>query len=133
LCQHCKEAYEPHLDEVPEDFPMESLKEGQQSAIHSVLKGAGAPDGRIYRPVGCPHCRNIGYRGRSGVYELLTSSDRVRELVEHNATAWEIKRTAIQEGMLTLRMDGWRKVLAGETSVEEVVRVTRADTTVPHS
>jgi general secretion pathway protein E/type IV pilus assembly protein PilB len=48
-------------------------------------------------------------------------------LVEHNAPAWEIKRTAMQEGMQTLRMDGWRKVLAGETSVEEIVRVTKMD------
>ena len=62
------------------------------------------------------------------MYELLASSDPIRELVERNASAREIKRAAIQEGMLTLRMDGWRKVLAGETSVEEVMRVTRADT-----
>jgi general secretion pathway protein E/type IV pilus assembly protein PilB len=128
LCQHCKSAYEPHPDELPEDFPLEMLKGDQHSAIRSVLKGAGSSDGKIYRSVGCPHCRNIGYRGRSGVYELLASSDPIRELVERNASAREIKRAAIQEGMLTLRMDGWRKVLAGETSVEEVVRVTRADT-----
>ena len=128
LCPHCKEAYDPaEDDELPEDFPLDTLQGGQHSKIYNVLKGAGASDGKIYRAVGCPHCRNVGYRGRSGVYEFLVSSDSVRELVERNTTAWEIKRTAIQEGMLTLRMDGWRKVLAGETSVEEVVRVTRAD------
>ena len=127
LCKHCKEAYEPDLEELPADFPLEMLKGGQHSAIRSVLKGSGAPDGKIYRAVGCPHCRNIGYRGRSGVYELLPSSDSIRELIERNAPSWEIKRTAIQEGMLTLRMDGWRKVLEGETSVEEVVRVTKMD------
>ena len=133
LCQHCKEAYEPEPDELPEDFPMESLKGGQTSAIHTILKGGGVPDGKIYRAVGCPHCRNIGYKGRSGVYELIVSSDRIRELVERNATAWEIKRAAMQEGMLTLRMDGWRKVLLGETTVEEVVRVTRSDSAPSHS
>lgn len=133
LCQHCKEAYEPDPAELPEDFPMESLQGGELSAIHHVLKGGGAPDGKIYRAVGCPHCRNIGYRGRSGVYELLPSSDRIRELIEHNATAWKIKRTAIEEGMLTLRMDGWRKVLAGETTVEEIVRVTRSDAALSYS
>jgi general secretion pathway protein E/type IV pilus assembly protein PilB len=127
LCTHCKEAYDPDSDELPEDFPMEMLKGDHQSAIRNVLKDSGAPDGKIYRAVGCPQCRNVGYRGRSGVYELLASSDRIRELIDHNAPAWEIKRTALQEGMLTLRMDGWRKVLAGETSVEEVVRVTKSD------
>jgi len=125
LCPHCKEAHDPDSDELPEDFPLEMLQGKQHSAIRSVLKGAA--DGKIYRPVGCPHCRNVGYRGRSGVYEFLVSSDRIRELVERNTTAWEIRRAAIEEGMLTLRMDGWRKVLAGETSVEEVVRVTRAE------
>jgi len=127
LCQHCKEAYEPAPDELPEDFPLDALQEGKNSAMRTVLKGSGAQDGKIYRSVGCPHCQNVGYRGRSGVFELLGSSNRVRELVERNTTAWEIKRTAVQEGMLTLRMDGWRKVLIGETSVEEVIRVTKPD------
>jgi len=133
LCQHCKEAYDPSPDELPEDFPLETLQGGQNSAIRSVLKGTGAQAGKIYRAVGCPHCLNVGYRGRSGVFELLCSSNRTRELVEHNATAWEVKRTAVQEGMLTLRMDGWRKVLAGETSVDEVVRVTKPDSLASHA
>jgi general secretion pathway protein E/type IV pilus assembly protein PilB len=131
LCTHCKEAYQPSPDEVPEDFPLETLQGGQNQTIRNIVKGAGTPDGKIFRAVGCVHCQNIGYRGRSGVYELLNSTERIRELVERNATAWEIKRTAIQEGMLTLRMDGWRKVLAGETSIEEVMRVTRADAALP--
>jgi len=131
LCPHCKQPYEPDADELPEDFPMDALR-GQNQAVRSVLKGMGAPDGKIYRAVGCAHCRNVGYRGRSGVYELLRATDKIREMVEHNTTAWEIKRAAVEEGMLTLRMDGWRKVLAGETTVEEVVRVTRADTAQSH-
>ena len=129
LCPHCKEPYDPDTDELPEDFPMETLR-GQSLAVRNLIKGGGAPDGKIYRAVGCVHCRNVGYRGRSGVFELLHSSHVIREMVERNATAWDIKRTAIEEGMLTLRMDGWRKVLAGETTVEEVVRVTRADTSL---
>jgi len=134
LCPHCKEAYDPGPDEVPEDFPLKALQRGQNSAVRSVLKGGGGShDGKVFRAVGCVHCRNVGYKGRSGVFELLCSSNRVRELVEHNTTAWEIKRIAVQEGMSTLRMDGWRKVLAGETSVEEVVRVTKPDSLVPHS
>ena len=127
LCPHCKKPYDPDSDDVPEDFPLDALYGGQNLAMRGVLKGVGSPDGKIYRAEGCVHCRNVGYRGRSGVYELLASSDRIRDLVERNAPAWEIKRTAIEEGMLTLRMEGWRKVMAGETSVEEIVRVTRAD------
>ena len=127
LCQHCKMPYSPDSDELPEDFPLELLEGGQNLAMHGVLKGVGPPDGKIFRAVGCLHCLNVGYRGRSGVYELLASSDRIRDLVERNAPAWEIKRAAIEDGMFTLRMDGWRKVLSGETSVEEIVRVTRAD------
>ena len=131
LCQHCKQPYDPDPGELPEDFPVKALQ-GQNQAVRDLVKGAGTPDGKIYRATGCVHCRHVGYRGRSGVFELLSSSDRTRELVERNATAWEIKRTAIEEGMSTLRMDGWRKVLAGETTVEEVIRVTKADTTQSH-
>jgi general secretion pathway protein E/type IV pilus assembly protein PilB len=132
LCPHCKKAYDPSPDELPADFPLEALQGGQNQAVRSVLKGSGTPDGKIYRAVGCTHCRNVGYRGRSGVYELLQTSGRIQEMVEHHATAWELKRAAIEEGMLTLRMDGWRKVLAGETSVDEVVRVTKADAAKSH-
>jgi len=133
LCPHCKKAYDPSPDELPTDFPFETLQRGQNQVIRDVLKGSGAPEGKIYRAVGCAHCRNVGYRGRSGVYELLHTSGRIQEMVERNATAWELKRAAIQEGMVTLRMDGWRKVLAGETSVDEVVRVTKADAVSSHA
>ena len=127
LCPHCKQAYEPSPDELPADFPLETLRGGQNQAVQNLLKANAAQDGKIYRAVGCSHCRNVGYRGRSGVYEFLHTSGHIQEMVERNATAWELKRVAIQEGMITLRMDGWRKVLAGETSVDEVLRVTKAD------
>ena len=133
LCQHCKQPYVPNPNELPEDFPMRALRQEQSSAVRNVLKASGTPDGKIYRAAGCRQCQNLGYSGRSGIYELLAASDSIRESVERNVPAWEIKRTAIQEGMLTLRMDGWRKVLAGETSVEEVVRVTRPDSPLAHS
>jgi len=69
----------------------------------------------------------VGYRGRSGIYELLTTTNSIREVAGRNATAWEIKRLALSEGMTTLRMDAWRKALAGETSVDEVVGNTKRD------
>ncbi|MDR3233003.1 MAG: Flp pilus assembly complex ATPase component TadA [Planctomycetaceae bacterium] len=113
LCPHCKEAYVPNPAELPPDFP---LKEAEEAAAVT-----------LYRPVGCRECRQVGYRGRSGIYELLTASNPIREMTGKRATAWEIKKTALGEGMTTLRMDGWRKALAGETSVDEVARVTKQD------
>ncbi|MDR2116148.1 MAG: Flp pilus assembly complex ATPase component TadA [Planctomycetaceae bacterium] len=113
LCPHCKEAYIPDSSELPPDFPMDLLKQEY--------------GGRLYRPVGCRECRQVGYRGRSGIYELLVTSNPVREMTSRNATAWEIKKTALSEGMRTLRMDGWRKALLGQTSVDEIVRVTKQD------
>ncbi|MDR0871570.1 MAG: Flp pilus assembly complex ATPase component TadA [Planctomycetaceae bacterium] len=110
LCPHCKEAYTPDLNDVPPDFAR--------------IVDAGA---ELFRPKGCRECRGVGYRGRSGIYELLVTSNPIREITGKNATAWEVKKRALSEGMRTLRMDGWRKVLAGETSVDEVVRVTKQD------
>ena len=113
LCNHCKEAYIPDPKELPPDFPLQEMFENH--------------DGKLYRPVGCRECRQVGYRGRSGIYELLVTTNAVREVTGRNATAWEIKKLALDEGMRTLRMDGWRKALIGQTSVDEVVRVTKKD------
>ena len=113
LCPKCLEAYVPDPAELPDDFPFEELKK--------------LSDGKIYRAVGCRDCRQVGYRGRFGIYELLVTSNPVREITGRNATSWEIKKMAMTEGMQTLRQDGWAAVLAGKTSVEEVVRVTKRD------
>jgi general secretion pathway protein E/type IV pilus assembly protein PilB len=112
LCPHCKRPFTPARDDLPRDFPYEQLM---------------ATGGRIYRPVGCRACRHVGYLGRVGIFELLISSDRIRQLAHDRATAWEIRRAALEEGMTTLRQDGWRKVLTGRTTVEEVLRVTKGD------
>ena len=97
---------------MPPDFPWDLLKSGE---------------GTMYRPGGCRECRQVGYRGRSGIYELLVTTNPIREITGKNATAWEIKKLALTEGMKTLRMDAWRKALAGDTSVEEVVGNTKQD------
>ena len=62
-----------------------------------------------------------------GVYELLVATDAVRELAQERASTWEIKKACIDGGMKTLRDDGWSKVLAGETSVDEILRITKGD------
>ena len=110
LCKHCCEPHVLKKDDVPEDFPWEKLT-----------------DQTIYKPVGCRHCRDVGYSGRLGIYELLVTTNELRELALNRASTWDIKKAAVDNGMLTLRDDGWDKVLAGRTSVDEVVRITKGD------
>jgi general secretion pathway protein E/type IV pilus assembly protein PilB len=62
-----------------------------------------------------------------GIYELLITTDPIRELVHERASSWKIKEQALAAGMLTLRQDGWRKMILGDTSAEEVVMVTKGD------
>jgi len=81
---------------------------------------------QIHRGTGCPHCGGTGYRGRIGLYELLLISDEIRHLINTGADATAIREKAIEEGMITLRKDALSKLTSGLTTVEEVVRVTRA-------
>lgn len=84
-----------------------------------------ANEGPIYEAVGCDECRGSGYRGRSGIFEILQVSDEIRPLIVAHASAAAIKKKAIEvHGMKTLREDGWDKVLAGTTSIDEILRVT---------
>ncbi len=73
---------------------------------------------------GCDKCNNTGYKGRVGLYEVMEVTDEVRELVLVGASALELRRKAIEEGMITLRQSGLRKVKGGLTSIEEVARET---------
>jgi type II secretory ATPase GspE/PulE/Tfp pilus assembly ATPase PilB-like protein len=84
-------------------------------------------DTTFYVGSGCERCFNTGYRGRTGIYEVMLIDERVQDLIYKQETAGTIKRKALEAGMQTLRMDGARKVLAGITTVAEVLRVTQAD------
>jgi general secretion pathway protein E len=81
----------------------------------------------VYEGRGCEECAHTGYRGRSGIYELLLMTDTVKQLVLKRSSADVIKDAAVHEGMRTLREDGWRKVFTGVTTVAEVVRVTQEE------
>ncbi|MGZ5078362.1 MAG: type II secretion system ATPase GspE [Usitatibacter sp.] len=81
----------------------------------------------LYRPVGCPECGGTGYFGRICIIEMLTMSDNIRSLIMRHATAGDIRAAAIMEGMETMFENGLRKSLAGLTTIEEVLRVTRED------
>ena len=99
---------------------------------HAFLEKVGFPmerlaDGTIYEPVGCEECRGTGFRGRTGVYELIVINDNIRPLIIARASANDIKAAALRDGMHTLRDDGWDKVLKGVTTIEEVLRVSEED------
>jgi type IV pilus assembly protein PilB len=81
-------------------------------------------DVEAYEPVGCSRCNQSGYRGRVGIFSVMALSDRIKEMTVAHASEAEVATTAREEGMLTLREDGLIKVRAGQTSLEEVVRVT---------
>ena len=82
------------------------------------------PPGTVFEPVGCPDCNELGYRGRTGIYELLMISDAVRRLALAKADAGSIRNAAVEQGMVALRMDGARKVVLGMTTPEEVMLMT---------
>jgi type IV pilus assembly protein PilB len=86
-----------------------------------------AKGGHFMEGEGCVECNNTGYRGRHGVYEVLPMSSKIRDLVLDRASAGEIKKVAIEEGMLTLRRDALEKLKRGVTTVEEVLKETAAD------
>ncbi|WP_148715206.1 type II secretion system ATPase GspE [Chitinolyticbacter meiyuanensis] len=103
VCADCREAYAPDA--------------GEQAEL-----GAAGP---VYRAVGCPQCNGNGYRGRTGIYELFTVDETLRTMIHNQAPEQELKQYALGHGMRSLRQDGVRRVLAGETTLEEVWRVTR--------
>jgi general secretion pathway protein E len=109
ICARCKVSYPP----------------GEDARLLSP-DGSSLPE-ELWRGNGCEECLQTGYRGRTGIFELLLVDDEVRELVMRRAGANIVKQSAIRKGMRTLRDDGVRKALAGDTTVEEVMRVTQED------
>ncbi|MEW6144962.1 MAG: type II secretion system ATPase GspE [Thermodesulfobacteriota bacterium] len=114
LCSSCKEPYEPHDDEL--------LKIG--------LRRSQLDDGVLYRARGCDKCFNMGYSGRTGIFEMLLIDDDIRNLTLSQVDSTKIKRKAMEHGMTTLRMDGAEKVARGLTSVDEVMRVTEEESII---
>lgn len=109
LCPHCKTAHDPTDIELMELGISREDVGGLQA----------------YKPVGCDQCNGLGYRGRCGIFEFLDATDEVKDAVAKGGNASRIKEAAAAAGMLSLRDDGIRKVFNGTTSVDEIVRVTR--------
>jgi general secretion pathway protein E len=108
LCEDCKDAYTA----------------GQADCEMMGIPANNPPV--LYRARGCPGCNQLGYRGRTGIYELVTLDDNMRGMIHDGAGEIELEREA-RKNSPGIRQDGWRKVLEGETTVEEVLRVTQGD------
>ncbi len=105
VCPKCREEYEPEPGTLPRDLVL-------------------APGERLVRGTGCPHCRNTGYRGRSGLYELLVMNEVIAERIIERAPSPQIVAAGRSSGLRLLREDGWIKVRAGVTTPDEVVLCT---------
>ncbi len=111
ICENCKESYTP----TKEELEMVGLEK-------SKLNG-----NELFKGKGCSHCRNTGYHGRTGIFELITMTKEIRGLVFDNANEGVIRQKAMDDGMATLRDSGIRKVIAGITTIAEVLRSTVED------
>jgi general secretion pathway protein E len=109
ICQNCRVPHEPDP--------------GDLLAI-----GVGDARGvKLYRGEGCEACRKTGYKGRVGIYELFTITEEIRSLILRKASTGEIRPVAMEQGMVTLREDAWAKARAGQTTIDEILRVTQED------
>jgi len=104
----------------------------EQKVELSYLKKFGFPEEEIpttkfMRGAGCEECRQLGYQGRLAIYELLVLNEQLRPLILSRAASSTIAARAVEQGMRTLRIDGWNKVKSGTTTIEEVLRVTQIE------
>jgi len=118
VCPDCKQVYEPSQRE---------LSELGLLSPWAKANGMDKNNQQFYIGSGCEKCFQTGYRGRTGIYELLLVNEEIRDLIYKRASAGTIKKAALNAGLQTLRMDGARKVRAGITTAAEVLRVTQAD------
>lgn len=110
VCTQCRA---PH---IPSDFEMEDL------GLKSLPYGS-----QIFKAQGCPNCSQSGYSGRTVIHELMEINEDLRKNIVHNSDADTLRKTAVENGMRTLREDGIRKVLAGITTIDELTRVTHSE------
>lgn len=116
LCKDCKEKYHPDREEF--DNLARAYGEGFEALGYEYSDGLV-----LYRPKGCPNCGNTGYRGRTGLHEILDGTDDMKGLIQVRAKMEELRHQAIQDGMTTLLQDGIRKVLQGQTDLVQVRKV----------
>ena len=150
LCPDCRETYSPDAEELKrlakafglgEEQSMKHIHELEEKALADGIgkpnaKAKGESTGelstsegtvkRLFKPheEGCATCNHTGYKGRIGIYEVLQNTEKVQRLIIGNETSEAIQSAAIDDGMLTMQLDGFIKALRGETSIQEILRVT---------
>lgn len=113
ICKHCKESYQPPTELVTE--------------MRKIL-GKLFPEEKevtLFRGKGCAECNHLGYQGRIGIYEVLSATDKIARLIIQREDATAIEKQSIEDGMITIQQDGYLKVLSGDTTIEEVLRVAQ--------
>lgn len=108
LCNKCKVPFHPTDHDVPDDFPR-PLPE------------------TLFKPAGCRDCRDTGYSGRVGIFELMCTDDAIRQLCIERASSTQIRHVALKHGLITLRQCGYGRVIEGVTSIDEIARITKGD------
>ena len=142
LCMVCRQQYTPSPEEIAEVTKLFNLRDGQTFAYIHELElqamqqqvGGETPAGTTEQtitsmwhasPDGCDECNHTGYKGRIGIYEVLGVSIPIQKMITANATSEQIQEQAIADGMTTMQTDGLVKALRGDTTIEEVLRVTK--------
>lgn len=143
LCSVCKETYKPEKVEIDTVGDLFGLAQTGMKHMHELEKSAASEGigkdigvelsstestiSRLYRPKaeGCDECNHTGFKGRMGIYETLSNSNDIQKLIVSNATSNDIQAQAVKNGMMTMQVDGLIKALRGQTSIEEILRVTR--------
>ena len=145
ICGNCKTKYTPDRIEleaakVTPEMTLRELRFSQEAVDNAKAKATKEAmpfmetlslDSKIgdlafFKGKGCDQCGGTGLKGRQGLYEVMFMNPRLRKLILQSVGAAEIRDAAVEEGMLTLRMDGWLKVLKGYTTLEQVIRETAA-------
>ena len=111
ICNNCKTTYNPE----------------EESLVEAGFSKEEIANATFYKGKGCDRCNGTGYRGRTAIHEIFVVSPNTRQMVIRSEASMKIKKEAVKEGMLTLRMDGLQKVKLGMTTVEEVMRITQTD------
>ncbi|HEU5122300.1 MAG TPA: type II/IV secretion system protein, partial [Candidatus Saccharimonadales bacterium] len=142
LCTNCRKSYVPNEEETKAIIDLFNVRDKNDFGfIHSLEEQAikqhigkdipaSTDDKKIMTlwrasPDGCDECSHTGYKGRIGIYEVLGITNPIQKLIMANATSDELQNKAVEEGMMTMQTDGLVKALRGETTIEEVLRVTK--------
>ena len=118
LCQKCKKAYIPRESEFDE-----LVREYGKAAFERQVGLCYSKDLKLYQPVGCQACNHTGYRGRMGLHELLTGTDKIKKMIQTRQRVDDIRNQAICDGMTTLKQDGIQKIFQGQCDLLQVRKV----------